>query len=74
MPLVYVFASSKMEAQPVLALAPKNVPVQTGRAVMVEVGKNRLAVIITGMGTGNARIRAGAALGEDGARATSWLC
>jgi adenosylhomocysteine nucleosidase len=71
MPLVYVFASSKMEAQPVLALAPKNEPAQPGRIVMVEVGENRFAVIITGMGTGNARIRADAALAEDSGRLTS---
>jgi nucleoside phosphorylase len=70
MPLVYVFASSKMEAQPVLALASKNVPVQAGRAVMVEVRENRFAAIITGMGTGNARIRADAALSAGGARPT----
>jgi hypothetical protein len=75
MPLVYVFASSRMEAQPVLALAPKNGPAQAGRAVMVEVGENRFAVIITGMGTGNARTKADAALGltarrDDGGRPT----
>jgi nucleoside phosphorylase len=62
MPLVYVFASSKMEAQPVLTLAPKNEPTQPGQAVMVDLGENRFAVMITGMGTGNARIKADAAL------------
>jgi nucleoside phosphorylase len=71
MPLVYVFASSKMEAQPVLALAGKNTPVQQGRAVMVEFGDNRFAVIITGMGTGHARISAEAALAADGTRPTT---
>lgn len=63
MPLVYVFASSKMEAQPVMALAPKNASGQQGSPVIVEQGDNRLAVIITGMGTGNARIKADVALG-----------
>ncbi len=63
MPLVYVFASSKMEAQPVLALAPKNVSAQQRRPVIVEQGESRFAVVITGMGTGNARIKADAALG-----------
>jgi adenosylhomocysteine nucleosidase len=76
MPLVYVFASSKVEAQPVLAFAPKNASAQQGRAVMVEVGDNRFAVIITGMGTGNARMKADAALGltdagADGGRPTT---
>jgi hypothetical protein len=71
MPLVYVFASSKMEAQPVLALAPKNVAVQAGRVVIVELGDNRFAVIITGMGTGNARLKADTALTADGARPTA---
>jgi nucleoside phosphorylase len=71
MSLVYVFASSKMEAQPVLALAPKNVPAQPGRAVMVEVGENRFVVIVTGMGAGNARINADEALAADGARPTT---
>jgi nucleoside phosphorylase len=71
MSLVYVFASSKMEAQPVLALAPKNVPAQPGRAVMVEFGENRFVVIITGMGTGHARISADAALAADGTRPTT---
>jgi len=69
--LVYIFASSKMEAQPMLALAPKNAAPQQGRAVMVEVGENRFAVIITGMGTGNARIRADAVLAGDGAGPTT---
>jgi hypothetical protein len=35
---------------------------------MVEVGENRFAVVITGKGPGNARIRADAALATDGAR------
>ena len=63
MQLVYVFASSKVEAQPVLALAPKRLFRQRGRAVMVDVGENRCAVMITGMGVSNARIMADAALG-----------
>jgi nucleoside phosphorylase len=75
MPLVYVFASSKMEAQPVLALAPKNMTAQRARPVLVNVGGNQFAVIITGMGTGNARIKADAAIrltthGADGGRPT----
>lgn len=65
MPLVYIFASSKMEAQPVLALAPKNTPMPKGRPVMVGAGANRFELIVTGMGTGNARIKANAALGTD---------
>lgn len=64
MPLVYVFASSKMEAQPVLALVPKNETPQRRGAVLVDVGGNQFTVIITGMGTGNARIEADAALGS----------
>ncbi|MDE3179485.1 MAG: hypothetical protein KGM47_07460 [Acidobacteriota bacterium] len=63
MPLVYVFASSKMEAQPVLALAPKDAAGQQGRSVIVEAGGNQLVVVITGMGTGNARIKSDAVLG-----------
>ncbi|MGH9406703.1 MAG: hypothetical protein ACRD3D_12820 [Terriglobia bacterium] len=63
MPLIYVFASSKMEAQPILALAAKDESAQQGRAVMSDLGDNRFAVVITGMGTGNARIKADAALG-----------
>lgn len=65
MSLVYVFASSKMEAKPVLALAPKNTAAPKGRPVIVEAGGNRFAVIVTGMGVGNARIKAEAALGTD---------
>lgn len=64
MPVVYVFASSKMEAQPVLVLAPKGASGQPqGQAIMVEQGGNRFAVVITSMGTGNARIKADGALG-----------
>ncbi len=58
MPLVYVFASSKAEAKPVLELAR-----QPGRPAAFEAGGNQLAVIITGMGTGNARRVTDAALG-----------
>lgn len=65
MPLVYVFASSKMEAQPVLALAPKDAARQQGRPVIVEAGGNQFAVVITGMGTGNARTKADGAFGTD---------
>jgi nucleoside phosphorylase len=63
MPLIYVFASSKIEARPVLALAGRGGFGKKARAPTVEVGANRFILIITGMGTGNARIRADAALG-----------
>ncbi len=46
-----------------LALAPKNVSDQQRRPVVVEQGENCFAVVITGMGVGNARIKADAALG-----------
>lgn len=63
MPLVYVFASSKMEAQPVLELVPKDASARRGHPVVVGASGNQFAVIITGMGTGNARIEADAAMG-----------
>lgn len=62
MSLVYVFASSKMEAQPVLALARKNTPMAKGKPVMVEAGGNRFELTLTRMGVGNARLKADAAL------------
>jgi hypothetical protein len=57
MPLVYVFAASKMEAQPVLVLAaPNSTSGQGSNALIIEHGADRLAVIITGMGTRNAEV------------------
>src|SRR5215469_17117611 len=64
MPLVYVFAASKMEAQPVLVLAGQNGATGQGSAgLIIEHGDGRFAVIITGMGTRNAEVKAEAALG-----------
>ncbi len=64
MPLVYVFAASKMEAQPALVLAARNATSGRGpTAVIIEHGEDRFAVIITGMGMGNAEAKADAALG-----------
>ena len=64
MPLVYVFAASKMEAQPVPVLAPKNDTASLGSgALIIEHGDDRFAVIITGMGTRNAEAEADAATG-----------
>jgi hypothetical protein len=64
MPLVYVFAASKMEAQPVLVLAARNGTSGQGSAgLIIEHGDGRFAVIITGMGTRNAEAQADAALG-----------
>ena len=64
MPLVYVFAASKMEAQPVLVLAARSgTPGQGSTGVIIEHGDDRFAVIITGMGTRNAEAKADAALG-----------
>src|SRR6516165_3632625 len=67
MPLVYVFAASKMEAQPVLVLAARNGTSGQGSAgLIIEHGDGRFAVIITGMGTRNAEAKAGTALGLAG--------
>jgi nucleoside phosphorylase len=64
MPLVYVFAASKMEAQPVLVLAARNGTAGQGSAALIiEHGGARFAVIVTGMGTRNAEAKAEAALG-----------
>jgi hypothetical protein len=64
MPLVYVFAASKMEAQPVLVLAAQNGAAGQGSTgVIIEHGDGRFAVIITGMGTRNAEAKADGALG-----------
>jgi hypothetical protein len=64
MPLVYVFAASKMEAQPVLVLAARNGTSGQGSTVaIIPHGDGRLAVIITGMGTKNTEAKADAALG-----------
>jgi hypothetical protein len=64
MPLVYVFAASKMEAQPVLVLAGQNGATGQGSAgLIIEHGDGRFAVIITGMGTRNAEVKADDVLG-----------
>jgi len=64
MPLVYVFAASKMEAQPALVLASGNAAVAQGSTgVVIERDGDRFAVIVTGMGTRNAEETADAALG-----------
>ena len=58
MPLVYVFAASKMEAQPVFVLAARHGTAGQGStALMVEHGGDRFAVVITGMGTRNAKAK-----------------
>jgi len=63
MPLVYVFAASKMEAQPVLVLAaPNSATGQHSTVAIIERADERFAVIITGMGTRNAEAKADAAL------------
>jgi hypothetical protein len=63
MPLVYVFAASKMEAQPVLVLVAQNGTSGQGQTVaIIDHGGARFAVIITGMGTRNAEAKADAAL------------
>jgi len=67
MPLVYVFAASKMEAQPVLVLATlNNASGQASGTTEIDYGGHRFAVIITGMGTRNAEAKADAALGLAG--------
>jgi nucleoside phosphorylase len=74
MPLVYIFAASKMEAQPVLVLAGCNAaPAQGSTGVIIDHDGDRFAVIITGMGTGNAEATADAVLGvtSGGARGGS---
>jgi len=67
MPLVYVFAASKMEAQPLLVLAArKGTPGQGSASLIIEHDDGRFAVIITGMGTRNAEAKAEATLGAAG--------
>jgi hypothetical protein len=61
MPLVYLFAASKMEAQPVLVLASRNGTFRPG--LIIERTDERFALIITGMGTRNAEAKADATLG-----------
>jgi hypothetical protein len=63
MPVVYVFAASKMEAQPVLVLAAQNGTSGLGSALIIEHAGDRFSVIITGMGTRNAEAKADAAMG-----------
>jgi nucleoside phosphorylase len=67
--MVYVFASSKMEAQPVLGLASKVTRSEDTPAI-VEQNGNRLTMVITGMGMGNAKAKAEAALGLTGGEFT----
>jgi nucleoside phosphorylase len=63
MPLVYVFAASKMEAQPVLVLAPHKGTASLGSgAPIIEHGHDRFVLIITGMGNRNAEAKADTAL------------
>lgn len=64
--MVYVFASSKMEAQPVLGLAQKDAHSEQ-TPVIVERNGKQFAAIITGMGMRNAKTKAEAALGLTGA-------
>ena len=72
MPLVYVFAASKMEAQPVLVWAAGNdASSQSSAVAIIEHGDDRFALIITGMGTRNAEAKADAALGLAAAGAGS---
>jgi len=67
MPLVYIFAASKMEAQPVLVLAGQNGATGQGStSLVIERGDERFAVIITGMGTRNAEAKLDTALGLAG--------
>ena len=64
MPLVYVFAASRMEAQPVLVLAAQNGTSSQGSGpLIIEHGDDRFALLITGMGTRNAQAEADAAMG-----------
>lgn len=63
--MIYVFASSKMEAQPVLGLNQKEAASKE-TPVIVEQNGNRFAVVITGMGIGNAKAKSEAVLGLAG--------
>jgi hypothetical protein len=63
MPLVYVFAASKMEAQPVLVLAARDGASSEGLgALIVEYGGDRFAVIFTGTGDEECQAKADVAL------------
>jgi len=76
MPLVYVFAASSMEAQPVLALAGRKVGnTQGSTGIMVDRDGDRFAVVLTGMGNGNAQAMADTVFGTTttGARGGSTL-
>ncbi len=64
--MVYVFASSKMEAQPVLSPAQKDAHIEK-TSVIVEWNGKQFAAIITGMGMRNAKTKAQVALGLAGA-------
>jgi nucleoside phosphorylase len=75
--LAYVFAASKLEAQPVLVLAGRNATPAQGSTgvIIIEYDGERFAVIITGMSTGNAEATADLVLGltSGGARGGSPL-
>lgn len=63
MPIVYVFAASKMETQPVLVLPARDSAFSKGSgALSIEHGGDRFAVIVTGIGTRSAEAKAGVAL------------
>jgi nucleoside phosphorylase len=63
MPLVYVLASSKMEARPILAELRDGLTRRARRANILALGPNQVAVVVTGMGPERARMEAEAALG-----------
>lgn len=64
--MVYVFASSKMEAQPLLGMAQNDTHGKQ-TPVIVERNGKQFAAIITGMGMRNAKTNAEAVLGLTGA-------
>jgi Phosphorylase superfamily len=63
--MIYVFASSKMEAQPLLCMAQKDAHSEQ-TPVIVEWNGKQFAVIITGMGMRNAKANAEGVLGLTG--------
>jgi hypothetical protein len=75
--VVYVFAASTLEAQPVLVLAGRNAAPAHGSTgvIIIEHDGERFAAIITGMGTGNAEATADSVVGltSGGARGASPL-
>ena len=70
--MVYVFAPSKMEAQPVLGLAQKDAQTKQTPVIIERNGK-QFALIITGMGIENAKTKAEAVLGLTGAGSVGGL-